>query len=312
MNFMTAKEAALKWNISERRVRTLCSQGRINEATHMGWVWSIPENAAKPEDARIVKQIKDNRLAVESGHVDFYEIDGKKKRLDSFRPLPEHILDSLRERLILEWTFNSNAMEGNTLTIGEMKVVLEGVTVGGKSVREHLEVINHRDAVLFLEELISKKEPLSEWNIKNIHQLILKNIDNENAGRYREENARISGAEHKPPEPFLVPEQMQRLVAVYNGEWRKLHPVERVALLHGEFDRIHPFTDANGKTARLLMNFELMKNGYPPAVIQEQMRSKYRDALDLAHTTGRYDDFTKLVARCEESSLDLYLNGFGE
>jgi len=179
-------------------------------------------------------------------------------------------------------------------------------------VREHLEAINHRDAILFLEELVSQKEPLSEWNIKNIYGIILKNIDQENTGKYREENVLISGAKHRPPAHFLVPEQMQILVEIYNGEWQKLHPVERATLLHGEFVKIHPFIDGNGRTARLLMNFELMKNGYPPAVFKKEMSLEYYDALDLAHTTSKYENFIKLVARCVENSLDLYLNMMGE
>lgn len=308
MAYMTAKEAALKWNISERRVRTLCKKGRVAGATHMGWVWSIPEDADKPEDARFLRYKQDNIINVEATHMDFSAIDKKKEQLDALRPLPKHTLESLRESMNLEWTYNSNAIEGNTLTISETKVVLEGITVGGKSVREHLEAINHRDAIMFLEGLVSKEEPLTEWSIKNIHQLVLKNIDNENAGKYREENVLISGAKHRPPEHFLVPEKMQSLITTYNEKWQTLHPIERAALLHGEFVKIHPFIDGNGRTARLLMNFELMRNGYPPAIIKKEMRPEYYDALDIAHTTGEYLKFTALVARCVENSLDLYLS----
>lgn len=308
MNYMTAKDAAIKWNISERRARTLCKEGRIIGATHMGWVWSIPENAEKPEDGRTARHKQVNLIEMEAPHMDFTAIEKKKNQLDARRPLPKHTLDSLRESMNLEWTYNSNAIEGNTLTISETKVVLEGITVGGKSVREHLEAMNHRDAIYFLEDMVSKTEPLSEWNIKNIHRVVLKNIDNENAGKYRTENVLISGAKHRPPEHFLVPEQMEQLIAVYHDQWQNFHPVERAALLHGEFVKIHPFIDGNGRTARLLMNFELMKNGYPPAVIKKEMRPEYYDSLDLAHTTGNYEKFVKLVSQCVENSLDLYLS----
>ncbi|MHB1628493.1 MAG: Fic family protein [Bacilli bacterium] len=240
--------------------------------------------------------------------MDFSSVDRKKQRIDEHRPLPSQTLASLREAMNLEWTYNSNAIEGNTLTILETKVVLEGITVGGKSVREHLEAINHRDAILFLEESISQREPLSEWSIRNIHQLVLKNVDNQNAGRYRQENVVIGGAKHRPPAHLHVPDEMKRLLAAYHEQWTMLHPVERSARLHGEFVKIHPFIDGNGRTARLLMNFELMKHGFPPAVIKNDMRPEYYESLDLAHTMGQYDPFVELVLRCLNDSLDLYLS----
>ncbi len=238
----------------------------------------------------------------------FEEIDKKKSQLDKHRPLPKHTLKSLRENMLVEWAYNSNAIEGNTLTMSETKVVLEGITIGGKSIREHLEVINHRDAILFLEELAHKDEPLCERNIKDLHRLVLKKIDDENAGVYRHENVIISGAKHKPTEHFLVKEQMERMVTEYNEQWQNFHPIERGALLHGEFVKIHPFVDGNGRTARLLLNFELMRSGYPPAIIEAKMRPEYYDALDLAHTSGDYGRFAQMVARCVEASLDLWLS----
>ena len=131
MNYMTAKEAAFKWNLSERRVRTLCKQGRVAGAAHMGWVWSIPQSAKKPEDARVTRRSQARSITVEVRSMDFSSIEKKTSRLDAYRPLPKHTLDSLRESMNLEWTYNSNAIEGNTLTISETKVVLEGITVGG-------------------------------------------------------------------------------------------------------------------------------------------------------------------------------------
>ena len=239
----------------------------------------------------------------------FEEMVNKKKRiLDEHRPLPKYTLKSLRENMLVEWTYNSNAIEGNTLTRSETKVVLEGITIGGKSIREHLEVINHKEAILFLEELVKNEELLSAWNIKNLHRLILKGIDDENAGVYRTENVIISGAKHRPPEHFLIKEQMEQLVILYNQAWLEFHPVKRAALLHGEFVKIHPFVDGNGRTARLLLNFELMKKGYPPVIIKKEMRLHYYEALDLAHTTGGYKEFVELVAQCVETSLDLWLS----
>ena len=241
----------------------------------------------------------------------FEHIDQKKKRLDEKRPLPVNTVKSLRENMLIEWTYNSNAIEGNTLSISETKVVLEGITIGGKSMKEHLEVINHKDAIVYLEELVKKDVDLSEWDVKNIHWLVLKTIDENNAGAYRTENVIISGAKHRPPQHLFVKEQMENLIEQYNVKWLGLHPIERAALLHGEFVKIHPFVDGNGRTARLLLNFELMKSGFPPVIIKKDIRSEYYDSLDLAHTTGDYGNFFKLVTKSTEESLDLWLSVVG-
>ena len=237
----------------------------------------------------------------------FEKINQKKTELDKQRPLPSHTLKSLREKLFLDWTYHSNAIEGNTLTLQETKVVLEGITIGGKSIREHLEVVNHQEAIYYLEEIIRNGEPLSETQIKNIHQLVLKGIDDQNAGKYRDQKVLISGAEHTPPEPVAVPGDMQNFMDWYHKEGVKLHPVERAAMVHGIFVKIHPFIDGNGRTARLLMNFELMKEGYPPTIIRNEYRVQYYSALDHAHTTGDYERFIEMVAGEVERSLDLFL-----
>jgi Fic family protein len=237
----------------------------------------------------------------------FKQIDEKKSLLDKKRPFPPNTVKSLREHLLLEWTYNSNAIEGNTLTLSETKVVLEGITVGGKTLREHLEVINHKDAILYVEEIVKNNEPFSEWQIKNIHQLVLKTINDQNAGRYRTENVLISGASHIPPEHILVPQEMEDLIKWYTGEAVSLHPVERSARLHVLFVKIHPFIDGNGRTARLLLNLELMKTGYPPIVIKKEKRAEYYNSLDKTHTTNQYDDFLHLVIEALDQTLDLYL-----
>ncbi|KIL51377.1 cell division protein Fic [Jeotgalibacillus alimentarius] len=238
----------------------------------------------------------------------FSSIDHKKSLLDQQRPLPKYTLRSLQEKILLEWTYHSNAIEGNTLTLNETKVVLEGITVGGKTMREHLEAINHQHAISYLEDWIEKGSELSEWQIRNLHRLVLKGIDDEYAGVYRNQQVFISGAEHVPPPAFRVEEEMKQLIAWYNSEATELHPVERAAILHAKFVGVHPFVDGNGRTSRLLMNFELMKNGYPPVVIKVENRLAYYEALDASHTTNDYSRFTELVAKEAESSLDLYLS----
>ena len=238
---------------------------------------------------------------------DWKIIDKKKAQLDKLRPFPQNTLKSLQEKISLEWIYHSNAIEGNTLTLKETKVVLEGITIGGKSVQEHLEAINHKEAIQYLYEIIKSKEKLSEWQIRQIHAFILKKIDPKNAGVYRKENVFISGAKHTPPDPIHVPEEMKNLLNCYKTKWKNLHPLERASLLHIDFVKIHPFTDGNGRTSRLLQNFELMKEGFPPIIIKKEKRLEYYDALDKTHKKGGYEDFIKLSAECLEKSLDLYL-----
>ena len=237
-------------------------------------------------------------------------IDADKATLDAARPLPAHTLASLREKLMLEWTYHSNAIEGNTLTLRETKVVLEGITVGGKSLREHFEATNHRDAILYVESIVGGDEALSEWQIKNIHSLVLKGIDHNEAGRYRQENVVIAGASTTPPDFLHLPEEMQALLE-WHAKAGAMHPVERAAELHTRFVKIHPFVDGNGRTGRLLLNFELMKAGYPPAIIQKEDRLAYYDALDEACESGNYSAITQLVANAVQRSLDTYLGILG-
>jgi Fic family protein len=238
--------------------------------------------------------------------MNFDKLDALKARLDSFRPLSEVVMRNLHEELVLQWTYNSNAIEGNTLTLKETKVALEGITVGGKTLREHFEAINHREAILLVEELVSKGTKLTEWDIKSIHQLVLKNIDSENAGRYRSLNVLISGAQHRPMDALQVPQAMADFTAWLETEGASLHPVERAARVHGEFVKIHPFVDGNGRTSRLLMNLELMKAGFPAAVLPVSRRLEYYEVLDHAHCVGDYEPFLKLVAEVVEQSFEPY------
>lgn len=239
----------------------------------------------------------------------FESVDHLNQQLNALRPLPPHTLASLHEQLVLEWTFNSNAIEGNTLTLKETKVVLEGITIGGKAIREHFEAINHSEAIGYVEAVVADQEPFSEHLVKSIHQLILKNIDNTNAGRYRQENVVISGAEHTPPSHVLVSEQMQNLVKWYQNF--EGHPLERAARLHVDFVKIHPFIDGNGRTARLLMNFDLIKSGYQPVIFKASDRLTYYEALDKAHTSNNYDDFFAMTAKAEEVAIKTVLRIVG-
>jgi len=303
MDYISIKEASENWGISDSRIRLLCREGRIEGAVKIGRNWAIPVCATKPIDGR--ETINKKYFGLE---YDFGAIDSLKKRIDQYRPFSKQLAASLHEKLVVEWTYNSNAIEGNTLTMSETKVVLEGITVGGKTIVEHLETINHRDAILFIEDLVANKEPISDWNIRNIHSLILKEIDNKNAGKYRAENVVISGAKHVPPKHYEITTLMQELVEEYHNNWTDYHPVVRATLLHGEFVKIHPFIDGNGRTARLLLNFELMRSGYVPIIIKNEDRAKYYDVLDIAHTTTNYEPFIRLVSELVLESEELWLS----
>lgn len=287
------------------RIRQLLKEGRVEGVIKVGNNWNIPENALKPVDKRTIKP-DNNNFIIDLDDDYFDEVDNLKKGLDSKRPLPKETLKSLRESINLEWTYNSNGIEGNTLTLRETQVVLEGITVGGKSIKEHLEAINHEHAILYLDDLVKTENPINEWNIKSIHQLILKGIDNDNAGQYRKENVTIKGAVHVPPDYFQLPELMEKLIINYNT-WNKYHPIIKASLLHGELVKIHPFVDDNGRISRLLMNLDLMNSGYLPVIIKKESRLKYYEALDKAHTTCNYTDFVKLVTELEVEMLKKYL-----
>ena len=305
MEFMTTKDAVKKWNISERRIRQLLKDSRIEGAVKNGNSWNIPIDATKPADKRVIKADNlDFIIDLEDNY--FNEVDKLKKELDSKRPIPKETLRSLEESINLEWTYNSNGIEGNTLTLRETQVVLEGITVGGKSIKEHLEAINHEKAILYLNDLVKENNPITEWNIKSIHQLVLKDIDDENAGRYRRENVTIKGAIHIPPDYLKVPELMEKLILNYEN-WNNFHPIIQAALLHGELVKIHPFIDGNGRTSRLLMNLDLMNHGYNPVIIKKEDRLEYYEALDKAHTTGDYTDFIQLIIKIEIEILKKYL-----
>lgn len=239
----------------------------------------------------------------------FKLIDDKKDILDSKRPLNPEVLKNLKKYFDVELTYNSNAIEGNTLTITETKVILEeGLTIGGgKSLREHLEVINHQEAINYVEDIVNKDIDISERVIKDLHAIILKSIDNKNAGIYRKNNVLISGSKHRPVEHMLVEEKMHELVEWYDEMKDKLHPVKLAAIFHFKYVYIHPFIDGNGRTARLLMNLILLRNGYPIAVIKNEDRSEYMKALELASVEGTNTEFLEIIMREVNNSLDTYL-----
>lgn len=231
----------------------------------------------------------------------------KKKRLDRCRPISPTILQRLRGWVTIEWTYNSNAIEGSSLTLRETQLAIEeGLTIKGKPLREYLEAINHKEAIEYVEEAVKKEKPVNTKLVREIHRLILTKIDNENAGRYRNVQVRITGSTHLPPNPQKVPRLMRGFDSWLKTESTKLNPVEHAALAHFKLVDIHPFVDGNGRTARLLMNLILIKEGFPPAVILNSERKKYYDVLETAHRQN-YKPFVNFVGRSLERSLVIWL-----
>ena len=236
------------------------------------------------------------------------KLTDKKKRLDSFRPLPEPLVRNLDNWFRVELTYTSNAIEGNTLTRRETALVVEkGLTVGGKSLIEHLEAVNHAHALDWVKEQVKRKPAsLTEKEILHIHNLILKGIDDANAGHYRSIPVRIAGSTVVLPNARKVPNLMRDFAAWLSCD-QGLHPVELAAEAHYRLVTIHPFADGSGRSARLLMNMILLMSGYPAAVIRKRDRLAYIGALEKAQLGGSKDNYFKIIARAVDRSLDIYL-----
>lgn len=224
------------------------------------------------------------------------QIDDLKTRLDAARPLTSA---QLQQALDIEYTYESNRIEGNTLTLRETDLVVnKGLTVGGKPMREHLEAINHYEAILYIRELADKGATLDEREVRNIHALVLRGIDRDNAGRYRTLPVMIAGSRHVPPQPWTVPKLMEDYGLWLTGDSLKQHPVMRAAEAHERLVTIHPFIDGNGRTARLVMNLILLSQGYAIANIpgDTDSRRAYYDALEKANLEADRTDFITLIA----------------
>lgn len=226
----------------------------------------------------------------------YTEIDNLKNRLNELRALQS---EKVVKALEIEYTYESNKIEGNTLTLQETALVIEkGLTIGGKTLNEHLEAVNHTHAIDFIKEIAKGNEPITERLITEIHTLILKGIDNRNAGRYRNVPVLISGAKHVPPQPYAVPLEMEKLMQWYNDNKDTLHPIELASEMHERLVTIHPFIDGNGRTSRLLMNLILLRWGYPIAILKgdTESRLKYYGALETAQIENDKRPFIDLIA----------------
>ena len=290
---MNVKEAAERWNLSERRVRVLCTNGQIDGAFRRGKLWIIPDGAEKPADGRI--KAKATLLEL---------IAQKKVALDKCRPLTEGEVQRLYEDFMIEYTYNSNAIEGNTLTLRETDMVLRGLTIDKKPLKDHMEAVGHKEAFWYICDLVKDKAELTEYVIKQIHSLVLADKP-QDRGVYRRVPVRIMGAQHTPVQPYLIEAKMNALLYDFNKSTANI--VEKLAKFHIEFEGIHPFIDGNGRTGRLLVNLELMKAGYPPIDIKFTDRMRYYEAFDAYHVRGELSAMTKLFAEYLNARLDEYL-----
>jgi Fic family protein len=236
----------------------------------------------------------------------------KKRKLDALRPLPSSLVARLKKQMMIEYTYNSNAIEGNTLTLRETQLVIEeGMTVGGKSITETLEAKNHPEAIKFVERLVDAKSELTEEVILQLHKLIMSNIT-EDAGHYRTTGVKITGATFMPPPSSEVKPRIDELLKWLRENPDELTPIELAAVFHHRFVQIHPFSEGNGRTVRLLMNALLMKGGYPfIATVPKLDRPKYLKTLAEADS-GNTSSFVNFIARCAEKALDMYLDALEE
>jgi Fic family protein len=236
----------------------------------------------------------------------------KKRKLEGLRPLPSSLVARLKKQMMIEYTYNSNAIEGNTLTLRETQLVIEeGITVGGKSITETLEAKNHPEAIEFIERLVDAKSELTEDVILQLHRLIMSNIT-EDAGHYRTMGVRITGATFMPPPSSEVKPRIDELLKWLRENPDELTPIELAAVFHHRFVQMHPFSQGNGRTARLLMNALLMKDGYPfIAIVPKLDRPKYLKTL-MEADLGNTSSFVNFIARCVERALDMYLDALEE
>ncbi len=292
MNIGT-KETAAKWNISERRVRELCRNGQVDGAVLQGKTWLIPEDSPKPVDGR------------ESVPAYLDKIQELKAELDSLRPLTPGEALALNEEFAIEDTYNSNAIEGSTLTLRETDMVLRGLTIDKKPLMDHLDAVGHKEAFDYVLDLVKEKALLSESVIKQIHSLVL-SMHRKDRGVYRMVPVTIAGALISPVEPSLIHDRMEGLIEWYSQDNRD-DILTKLALLHIRFESIHPFIDGNGRTGRLILNLELMKAGFPPIDIKFTDRKAYYDAFDSYARTDSPKAMAKLFAKYLTQRLRRYI-----
>lgn len=291
MEYLKVSEAATKWGISARRVRLLCAQGRVAGVVRKGNLYYIPADAPQPVDARTYSKRKSWQPYTPL----LEQIEAYRRQLSGLRPLTPAETDALREVFLVEHTYNSNAIEGNTLTLQETSLVLQGMTIDKKPLKDHLEVVGYKEAFEYVEQLATEQRPLSISDICNIHYLVLSHRK-EDRGQFRRVPVRIAGASTEPVQPYMIEPMLSQLLEDMQTEYAALSVPEQVALFHLRFEGIHPFIDGNGRTGRLLMNLQLIRAGLPPINVKYADRRRYYDAFDSYANGKSSEAMTILVA----------------
>ena len=289
MEYKSVAQMAEQWGISERRVRILCQQGKITGVIRRGRTWLIPSNEEKPIDGRTLRYQRNNSPYTEL----FSKVDAA---VDAYRhrPLTQGESDRIRKEFLIKFAYSSNAIEGNTLTLQETALVLDGIVIDKKPLKDHMDIVGHRDAFLYVENLVNNNTLFTERVIKQIHTLVLMDKPKDR-GIYRlipVENRKLS---HVLSDPTFIPEQMKSLVAEFTAN-HKLHPIERAALFHLKFESIHPFIDGNGRTGRLILNLMLMQAGYKPIAIGPDDLTNYQNAINAYHQYNDTNAMIKVIA----------------
>ncbi len=272
------------------------------------------EQYAIPAMDEVLHELRESRAKYTKSQRKYHNadiLDEYKALLSKKRPLDSA---KISEALGLEYTYESNRIEGNTLTLSETNLIIsEGMTISGKSMREHLEALNHQEAIQFIQEAVRDHKTISEGFIKNLHYLVLKGIDPENAGKYRQVQVMITGSAHMPPQPYIVPARMKELMSWYRTHLHKLHPVVLAAEMHQRLVTIHPFIDGNGRTSRLLMNLILMQHGYVIANIKGDLKNrlKYYEVLESSQSDPDKKEFVEFIIDVESDCLRRYLEILG-
>jgi Fic family protein len=299
MGYITVSEAAKKWGISDRRVRLLCSQDRIEGVIHKGRKYLIPIDAKKPVDERTTKS---KTQGCHRQNV-FEHSDRLKEELSRNISLSKREQDDMTEAFQSEFAYNSNAIDGNSLTMKEVSSVLDGNVIAHKPLKDHLDIIGHRDAFSYVIELCNQNVPLSENVIKNIHALVL--ISNAAVkGKYRIQSLDVNDPYVEPIQPYMIKSKMNDLIFENNRRRKKMAPLERIARFHMEFKAIHPFIDGNGRTNRLILNLELMEEGYPPIDIRFSDRKKYFEAFDAYFKDGNPAAMISLLVQYVDEAME--------
>ncbi len=306
MEYIKVSEAAKNWDLSPRRVRLLCSQGKIEGAIQQGKLYMIPANAEKPADERI----KENKIVQQSHHGTLFQrINEKQDQLRRIRPLTSGEINRLKSEFLTDFIYNSCAISGSSLTLNEVSLILGGNTTEKKSLEDHLNAVGLHHAYYYCEKNINEKNFFSEKSILDIHALALISSPFDK-GVYRKIPLRKISTHGSSSEPNSISKNIKELLKLNEKRKRELHLVERLALFHLDFEGIHPFITGTGNVNRLLINLQLLQEEQPLIPFDSENKKDYFDAFNIFFEKNDPNPMIILIGKYMEKSLDFYLNIF--